>query len=250
MVEVRTTSSTGAQKGVKQQAYDKLPALALKDLAILYTKGSFKYAANNWIRGYEFSKSFAGLQRHISLFWSGEDYDIELNTLHAVNAAWHCVTLYTLCHVHPEFDDRVSALGKDITPGMVTNIDKPTAALHTDLEDHFRFPEEIEPRFDLIPNAVLADLAALYGLEVNGVPLIKPLTKGVSWSDVYSRLQEHIWAFWSGEDTDKYNQHHVLYALHYSLLLIELYYRYPEFDDRFTETEGAQPIGFNSDPSK
>jgi hypothetical protein len=41
----------------------------------------------------------------------------------------------------------------------------------------------------------------------------------------------------------------MIYALHYALCLNELYYRFPEYDDRFTERYGAQPIGFDSAPT-
>ena len=46
--EVRTTSSTGAEKGVKPERHDLIPVPALTLLARLYGKGAEKYAAHNW----------------------------------------------------------------------------------------------------------------------------------------------------------------------------------------------------------
>lgn len=245
MAEIRTTSSTGGQKGVKSQAYDKLPPIGLRELAVLYGVGARKYNRQNWSRGYEFSKSFAALQRHISLFWAGEDYDLELNSIHLSNAAWHCVTLYTLSYMHPEFDDRISSAGLDITPGMKTNIETVYPAVNVDLEASLREKGEDEPRFDLIPSAVLAELATLYGTG-----RISPVTEGVLWSDFYTKAQEHLWLFWGGETFNKNGEHHILYALHYILCMVELFCRFEAFDDRFKESLGGQPIGFNSAPDK
>lgn len=104
--EVRTTSSTGGQKGVKIERYDLIPVEALRQLAEHYGRGAEKYDANQYRKGYEFSKSYAALQRHLNQWWGGEDNDGELGSSHLVAAAWHCLTLLTFMQEHPEFDDR------------------------------------------------------------------------------------------------------------------------------------------------
>lgn len=73
--EVRTTSSTGGQKGVKLARYDLIPVGPLKALAEHYGRGAAKYADHQWRNGYEWSKSIAALDRHKGAFWGGEDYD-------------------------------------------------------------------------------------------------------------------------------------------------------------------------------
>lgn len=107
--EVRTTSSTGGQKGTKLARYDLIPADALEALAEHFGRGAMKYAARNWEKGYEWSKNFAALQRHIWAFWSGEDIDEETGSLHLVAAMWHAAAL-THYYMNPEkyegFDDR------------------------------------------------------------------------------------------------------------------------------------------------
>lgn len=104
--EVRTTSSTGAQKGVKPEAYALLPVEALAEVARHYGKGAEKYAAHNWRKGYEWSKSYSALQRHANAFWNGEDTDAETGSHHMAGVIFHALSLITFTTEHPEFDDR------------------------------------------------------------------------------------------------------------------------------------------------
>lgn len=110
--EVRSTSSTGGQKGVKPQRYDLIPAGPLRTLAELYGRGAEKYEPRNWERGYEWSKSFAALNRHLWQFWSGQELDDETGLPHLASVAWHAFTLLQFCAEHPEFDDRPAAARK------------------------------------------------------------------------------------------------------------------------------------------
>lgn len=106
--EVRTTSSTGGEKGVKVERYDLIPVEALATVAELYGKGAEKYAAHNWRQGYEWSKSYAALQRHANAFWRGEDIDPDPQTQlpHMAAVVFHALTLLTFMQEHPGFDDR------------------------------------------------------------------------------------------------------------------------------------------------
>lgn len=104
--EIRTVSSTGGEKGVKPERHDLVPTEALAEVARVYGHGAAKYAAHNWRRGYEWSKSYAAAQRHLQAFWSGEDRDPELGTLHLGNAIFHLMALIVFIEDHPEFDDR------------------------------------------------------------------------------------------------------------------------------------------------
>lgn len=110
--EVRTQSSTGAEKGVKPQRYDLIPVPALDLLAELYGNGAQKYAAHNWRQGYEWSKSYAAAMRHMTRFWEGEDIDPEMQVPHVICAAFHMFALATYLVEHPEFDDRFSTTEK------------------------------------------------------------------------------------------------------------------------------------------
>lgn len=133
--EVRTTSSTGGQKGVKLERFDLIPQGPLVKLAEHFGRGALKYDEHQWRDGYEWSKSYSAAQRHWSAFWSGEDYDVcsnhpeecshepapGQNTIlffehdtcynhtgshHLTAAAWHSFVLLEFTETHPEHDDR------------------------------------------------------------------------------------------------------------------------------------------------
>jgi hypothetical protein len=107
--EVRTTSETGAQKGVKAERYDLIPVEALAQVARLYGRGAEKYAEHNWRKGYEWSKSYAALQRHATQFWNGEDIDEEMGLPHMASVVFHALALITFMQEQPGFDDRYRA---------------------------------------------------------------------------------------------------------------------------------------------
>lgn len=108
MNETRTTDpKTGGQKGMKEARFDLIPVPALTEIAVLYGRGAAKYAERNMELGYDFSKSYAAMQRHLTAWWNGEDHDAEMGTSHLAAVSWHAMTLMTLMSTHPELDDRV-----------------------------------------------------------------------------------------------------------------------------------------------
>lgn len=109
--EVRSVDSdTGAEKGTKLARYDLIPTGPLKQLAEHYGKGAEKYAAHNWRLGYDWSKSYAALQRHANQFWDGEDLDDELRSNHMVAVAFHAFALLEYCDTMRNKDDRWSTI--------------------------------------------------------------------------------------------------------------------------------------------
>lgn len=110
--EVRMTSSTGGQKGSKQERFDLIPVGALTDLARMYGRGAEKYDDDNWRRGYDWKLSYAAAQRHLNQFWGGEDNDEEMGLPHVISAAWHCFALATFMQDHREFDSRYSTVAE------------------------------------------------------------------------------------------------------------------------------------------
>lgn len=114
--EVRTTSSTGGEKGTKAARFDLIPIEALTTIATLYGRGAEKYAAHNWRRGYEWSKSYAALQRHATQFWAGEDDDAEMGLPHMASVAFHALALLTFMQEQREFDDRFKAEAEQRIP--------------------------------------------------------------------------------------------------------------------------------------
>ena len=106
MTEVRTVSSSGGEKGTKDERFDLIPVEALAKLARHYGIGARKYADHNWRKGYEWSKSYAALQRHATQFWGGEDIDEETGSPHMAAVAFHALALLVFMEEHPEYDDR------------------------------------------------------------------------------------------------------------------------------------------------
>jgi Domain of unknown function (DUF5664) len=109
--EVRVTSATGGVKGSKLARFDQLPADVLWELAEHFGKGGAKYGDSNWRKGYDWKYSYAALQRHLNLFWMGEDYDEETDSKHVIAAAWHCLALAWFMDHKPEYDFRFSDPG-------------------------------------------------------------------------------------------------------------------------------------------
>lgn len=134
MPEERTTSSTGGQKGVKLQRYDLIPVKSLRLLAEHFGKGARKYDEHQWRKGYEWSKSYSAINRHLAEFWLGNDYDVCSNdpegcshvtesgdefliifpdtcynhtgSHHLTAVAWHSFVLLEFVERFPEHDDR------------------------------------------------------------------------------------------------------------------------------------------------
>jgi len=73
--EVRATSKTGGQKGVKLAAFDQISPAIEWELAEHFGKGARKYDAHNFRNGYPWSQSFSALRRHLADFWMGKEYD-------------------------------------------------------------------------------------------------------------------------------------------------------------------------------
>ncbi len=109
MTEKMSTSSSGGMKGVKEERYDLLPKPGLDAIARVFAFGAEKYASHNWRRGYEWGKSYAALQRHLTAFWEGETFDPESGLPHLGHAGFHILALLTWLEEQGEageFDDR------------------------------------------------------------------------------------------------------------------------------------------------
>jgi len=94
------------KKGVKESRFDLIPYDALWQVALVFGKGAEKYADRNWERGYEWSKSFAALHRHLALFWQGEDIDDESGLPHMAHVTWHSLVLLSFMLREAGVDNR------------------------------------------------------------------------------------------------------------------------------------------------
>jgi hypothetical protein len=105
--ETKMTSRTGGVKGTKLARFDLIPTSPLRRLAEHFGRGATKYGDRNWERGYQWSLSYAALQRHLNAFWGGENYDPEFPDSHHLDAAmFHVMALRDFVEKFPEYDDR------------------------------------------------------------------------------------------------------------------------------------------------
>lgn len=107
--EVRTTSSTGGQKGKKLASMSALDPNSLMVVAEIAGFGAEKYDKLNFMKGYDWSLSYDALQRHLHQFWSGEDRDEESGMLHLGHAAWHCLAMISFIERGLGTDDRYTS---------------------------------------------------------------------------------------------------------------------------------------------
>lgn len=85
--------ATGGEKGAKLAELGALDPQALLEVARVAGFGGRKYARLNFMKGFRYSLSFDAMQRHLLLFWAGEDRDEESGLHHLAHAAWHCLAL-------------------------------------------------------------------------------------------------------------------------------------------------------------
>jgi hypothetical protein len=130
--EVRATSATGGQKGVKMAAFDQISPQIEWEVAEHFGAGALKYDAHNFRRGYPWSQSYSALRRHLADFWSGKVFDtcpedahgckfpegftpVRPNTCfnhtgsrHIVAVIWHAMALaeFSRFEQFKEYDDR------------------------------------------------------------------------------------------------------------------------------------------------
>jgi len=125
--EVRTTSETGGQKGVKPQRMSLLPFQALARISEVYGFGEKKYAAHNWRLGYEWDKSIDALERHIGAFKDGQDNDPESGLSHIAHAGFHILTLlvFILNPRYKRFDNRWKTVEEQEEAKKVTLVINP-----------------------------------------------------------------------------------------------------------------------------
>ena len=105
--EVRNTSTSGGQKGVKPERFSLIPWSSVAEVARVFSWGAGKYADHNWRKGYPWSWSYDALQRHLTAWWdSPHANDPESGMSHLSHAAWHALVLLWFQAFKPEFDDR------------------------------------------------------------------------------------------------------------------------------------------------
>jgi hypothetical protein len=98
------------EHGTKHDA-DKLPmhllsTEALEQVAAVLQFGAQKYVANNWRKGFVWSRPLSAALRHLLAFNAGEDRDPESGLSHLAHAACCVMFLLEFEKTHRELDDR------------------------------------------------------------------------------------------------------------------------------------------------
>lgn len=102
---ISVNAKTGGKKRSKPLRYDLLPVGPMAEVALLYGLGAKLYAPRNWELGYDWSLSYAAMQRHLACFWAGEDWDHD-GFHHLAAVVFHALALMEYGRTHPECDDR------------------------------------------------------------------------------------------------------------------------------------------------
>ena len=85
---------------------DLLPTEALVEIAKGFSFGAKKYGRFNWRKGLVYSRVYSALQRHLTAWNAGEDFDPESGLTHLAHAGCNLMFLLTYLQEHPELDDR------------------------------------------------------------------------------------------------------------------------------------------------
>ncbi len=105
-----TTSPTGGMRAnVGKRRMSLISPWALEGLADVLTFGEKKYAAWNWAKGLEWSKTLDSLERHLTAFKRGEDVDPESGLPHIDHVLTNCMFLSHMFRLGPTYkglDDR------------------------------------------------------------------------------------------------------------------------------------------------
>jgi len=104
--EWKNENESGKKYDQGKTRYDLLPPELLEETAKILTFGADKYGPRNWEKGFDWSRPYAALQRHLWAWWSGEDTDPETGESHLAHAACCVAFLITFEQRDVGHDDR------------------------------------------------------------------------------------------------------------------------------------------------
>lgn len=115
----------------------------------MFGEGAKKYAERNWERGIPRSSQKGALDRHLALYWAGENLDPESGLPHLAHVAWHALTLLALHLRGVGDDDRPTGEALDSMQAEVTNpedIDAAKAEVEAYKPEAVRMAEALAPK--------------------------------------------------------------------------------------------------------
>ena len=88
---------------------DLIPYDVIVEIGKVLTFGANKYSARNWEAGFHWSRVYAALQRHLALWFQGQEKDQETGLSHLAHAG--CCLFFLLAFV-------LRGVGKDDRPKL------------------------------------------------------------------------------------------------------------------------------------
>jgi hypothetical protein len=82
----------------------------IEGVSRVLTFGAEKYSPHNWRHGFDYSRLYAALQRHLNAYWSGQDVDPETGESHLYHAGCMLMFLAWMGNHRKDLDDRWSSL--------------------------------------------------------------------------------------------------------------------------------------------
>lgn len=98
--------SGGVKHDTGKQRWDLLPYGTLAEIVRVFTFGANKYDDRNWEKGFNYSRVFGALQRHLVAWFEGEDCDPETGINHLAHAGCNIFFLLTFVLRGVGTDDR------------------------------------------------------------------------------------------------------------------------------------------------
>ena len=92
--------------------YHLLPWDAVQCIAKILAFGAKKYSPGNWEKGFEYSRCYNALMRHINAWWSGENLDADTGKSHLWHAGCNILFLIAFELRGTGNDDRKKATGR------------------------------------------------------------------------------------------------------------------------------------------
>lgn len=90
-----------------------LPPRPLRDIAEVLTEGARKYDDNNWRKGFDYSRVYGAMQRHLTDWYTGDTFDKETSKNHLAHAGCCLMFLLEFYHSGAGNDDRITQYNKE-----------------------------------------------------------------------------------------------------------------------------------------
>lgn len=106
----------GDRYNLDKPRMDLIPWDAIEELALVYGYGAQKYSDRNWEKGLEWNKGCAAsLQRHMTAWSMGEDFDEESGLPHDIHMAFNVLALITFRLRQVGLDDRPTPYYEEVS---------------------------------------------------------------------------------------------------------------------------------------